>query len=72
MKLSTTEKRKQVIERLQKQLSSGIKPRKNGTPFSSYDPDSVKMEDKKPIAIWLDKNDVARINKEIEVLKTRI
>lgn len=73
MKLSTTEKRKQVIERLQVQLAAGIKPRKNGLPYSTYDINDVIVDAKgKPFAIRLSKPDKERIEREIQTLKTRL
>ena len=62
-----------TIEILEAQLSNGTKPRKNGKSFKDYDPKEViKGDNGKPFAIKLNANDIARIKKEIGILKSKI
>jgi len=67
-----TDRRKAAIVRLQEQLIAGIKPRKNGKKWSDYPEESLKIVDKKPVGVLLTPKDISRINKEIEVLKSRV
>lgn len=67
------ERRKSAIKRLEEQLSRGAKPRKPHKSWSDYDKlELIFDSDGKPTEVKLTTADINRINKEIEILKTRI
>lgn len=67
MKLNYQQKRKDVIERLENQLKSGVKPQKNKDILNILDKTNGLFG-----YIPLTEHDIKRINKEIDILKSRI
>ena len=64
---------KKTIEILEQQLSNGTKPRKNGWSYKDYDEKEVIRGEKgKPFAIKLNQSDIARIKKEIGILRNKL
>jgi len=62
-------RRQRVIERLEKQLKDGYRPfRRKESPNQ----ENLKIINDKPVGVLLKDNDVKRIEKELQTLKTRL